>query len=126
MNPNFRNFAIWIVILFMLLALFQVFQQSTGRAAPTDKSYSQFVSDVDAGSGRIIRVDPAGVATVLATDLAQPTGLAVSANGSTLFVSDSARARWIVWSVDAWSSVTVAFLPGRMGLLHGLALISLV
>lgn len=51
-----------------------------------------YVSDVEAGGGRIIRVDPAGVATVIATDLVQPTGLAVSANGGTLFVSDSARA----------------------------------
>ena len=29
MNANFRNFAIWLVILFMLMGLFQVFQSST-------------------------------------------------------------------------------------------------
>ncbi|HEY0918526.1 ATP-dependent zinc metalloprotease FtsH [Devosia sp.] len=49
MNVNFRNFAIWLVILFMLMGLFQVFQSSTRSISVTDKSYSQFVSDVDAG-----------------------------------------------------------------------------
>ncbi len=50
MNGNFRNFAIWLVILFMLMGLFQVFQSSTRSISVSDKSYSQFVSDVDAGS----------------------------------------------------------------------------
>ncbi len=50
MNANFRNFAIWLVILFMLMGLFQVFQSSTHSISVADKSYSQFVSDVDAGS----------------------------------------------------------------------------
>jgi len=49
MNGNFRNFAIWLVILFMLMGLFQVFQ-STGRSVLiTERTYSQFISDVDAG-----------------------------------------------------------------------------
>ena len=50
MNVNFRNFAIWLIILFMLMGLFNVFQSSTRSIALTDKSYSQFISDVDAGS----------------------------------------------------------------------------
>jgi cell division protease FtsH len=50
MNVNFRNFAIWLVILFMLMGLFQVFQSSTRSISVADKSYSQFVTDVDAGS----------------------------------------------------------------------------
>jgi cell division protease FtsH len=50
MNVNFRNFAIWLVILFMLMGLFQVFQSSTRSISVSDKSYSAFVSDVDAGS----------------------------------------------------------------------------
>ncbi|MBD8066976.1 ATP-dependent zinc metalloprotease FtsH [Devosia sp. PTR5] len=47
MNGNFRNFAIWLVILFMLMGLFQVFQSSTRSISVSDKSYSQFVSDID-------------------------------------------------------------------------------
>jgi cell division protease FtsH len=50
MNANFRNFAIWLVILFMLMGLFQVFQSSTRSISVADESYSQFVTDVDAGS----------------------------------------------------------------------------
>ena len=50
MNVNFRNFAIWLVILFMLMGLFQVFQSSTRSTSVSDKSYSQFVTDVEAGS----------------------------------------------------------------------------
>jgi cell division protease FtsH len=50
MNVNFRNFAIWLVILFMLMGLFQVFQSSTRNISVSDKTYSQFISDVDAGS----------------------------------------------------------------------------
>lgn len=68
-----------------------------------------FVSDVSAGSGRIIRVDPAGVATVIATDLVQPTGLAVSANGNTLLVTDSARAELRAYALSQKESAA----PGR-------------
>ncbi len=50
MNVNFRNFAIWLVILFMLMGLFQVFQSTTRNVSVADKSYTQFVNDVDAGS----------------------------------------------------------------------------
>ncbi len=56
MNVNFRNFAIWLVILFMLMGLFQVFQTSTRSIAVADKSYSQFVTDVDAGSVRSVTI----------------------------------------------------------------------
>ncbi len=56
MNVNFRNFAIWLVILFMLMGLFQVFQSSTRSIAVSDKSYSQFVSDVDAGSVQSVTI----------------------------------------------------------------------
>lgn len=49
MNGNFRNFAIWLVILFMLMGLFQVFQSSTRTMSVGEKTYSQFISDVEAG-----------------------------------------------------------------------------
>lgn len=37
MNVNFRNFAIWLVILFMLMGLFRVFQSSTRSISVSDK-----------------------------------------------------------------------------------------
>jgi cell division protease FtsH len=54
MNVNFRNFAIWLVILFMLMGLFQVFQSSTRSISVSDKPYSEFVTDVDNGSVRSV------------------------------------------------------------------------
>ncbi|GLQ56790.1 ATP-dependent zinc metalloprotease FtsH [Devosia nitrariae] len=56
MNGNFRNFAIWLVILFMLMGLFQVFQSSTRSISVMDKSYSQFVSDINAGSVQAVTI----------------------------------------------------------------------
>ena len=56
MNGNFRNFAIWLVILFMLMGLFQVFQSSTRSISVMDKSYSQFVSDVEDGSVQSVTI----------------------------------------------------------------------
>ena len=54
MNGNFRNLAIWLVILFMLLGLFQVFQSSTRTVSTVERTYSQFVNDID--NGRIAEV----------------------------------------------------------------------
>ncbi|GHA37795.1 ATP-dependent zinc metalloprotease FtsH [Devosia pacifica] len=56
MNGQFRNFAIWLVILFMLMGLFQVFQSSTRSISVADKSYSQFVSDIEAGSVQSVTI----------------------------------------------------------------------
>jgi len=50
MNGNFRNFAIWIVILVLLLGLFQVFNTSTQTANVGQRTYSEFVAEVDAGN----------------------------------------------------------------------------
>jgi cell division protease FtsH len=52
MNANFRNFALWVIIGLVLIALFNLFQNSGQRAAGNDISYSQFLSDVDAGRVR--------------------------------------------------------------------------
>jgi cell division protease FtsH len=56
MNVNFRNFAIWLVILFMLMGLFQVFQSSTRSIAVSDKAYSQFITDIAAGSVQSVTI----------------------------------------------------------------------
>ncbi len=56
MNPNFKNFAIWLVILFMVLALFQVFQSTSNQSSSTERTYSQFISDVDTGSVKSVTI----------------------------------------------------------------------
>ncbi len=53
MNANLRNFALWVIIVLLLLALFTVFQGGPGQRSVTqDISFSQLLSDVDAGKVR--------------------------------------------------------------------------
>jgi cell division protease FtsH len=52
MNANFRNFALWVIIGLVLIALFNLFQNSGQRSAGQDISYSQFLSEVDQGQVR--------------------------------------------------------------------------
>ena len=49
MNANFRNFAVWVIIGLLLIALFNLFQNPGPRASGQDIAYSQFLNDVDAG-----------------------------------------------------------------------------
>jgi cell division protease FtsH len=52
MNPNYRNFALWVIIVLLLLALFTLFQNPGQRAAANDISFSQLLTDVDQGRVR--------------------------------------------------------------------------
>lgn len=49
MNGNFRNLLIFLVMLFTLMGLFQVFQASSTAVPSTEMSYSQFIQNTDAG-----------------------------------------------------------------------------
>ena len=52
MNANLRNFAVWVVIVLLLLALFSLFQNPGQRTVNTDISFSQLLSEVDQGRVR--------------------------------------------------------------------------
>jgi cell division protease FtsH len=54
MNANFRNFALWVIIGLVLIALFNLFQNTGQRAAGVDIAYSEFVSQVDQGHVRSV------------------------------------------------------------------------
>src|SRR3978361_2165125 len=47
MNANLRNFALWVIIVLLLLALFTLFQHPGQRASPQASSFSQLLSEVD-------------------------------------------------------------------------------
>ena len=49
MNQNFRNFALWAVILLLLVALFNLFQNPTGQTGAQEITYSQFRTDTNDG-----------------------------------------------------------------------------
>ena len=58
MNQNFRNFALWIVILLLLVALFNLFKNPATETGSRDITYSQFRAD--ANNGRITSVTISG------------------------------------------------------------------
>jgi cell division protease FtsH len=54
MNSNFRNFAIWIIIGLLLIALFNLFQSPSRQTAENSISYSQFLSAVEESNVRAV------------------------------------------------------------------------
>jgi cell division protease FtsH len=44
-----KNLALWIIIGFLLVALFNLFQNSTNRSAPNAQPYSEFVDELNRG-----------------------------------------------------------------------------
>jgi cell division protease FtsH len=61
MNANFRNFALWVIIAILLIALFQLFQ-NTGRSAGVhDVPFSNFLEDVDAGKVKQVTISDSQV-----------------------------------------------------------------
>jgi cell division protease FtsH len=56
MNPNFRNFALWVIIFLLVVALVMLFQ-NPGQHVPTqDVTYSQLLSEVDQGHVREVTI----------------------------------------------------------------------
>ncbi|MBY0380824.1 MAG: ATP-dependent zinc metalloprotease FtsH [Xanthobacteraceae bacterium] len=47
MNANLRNFALWVIIVLLLLALFTLFQNPSQRGSSQDISFSQLLNEVD-------------------------------------------------------------------------------
>ena len=59
MNPNFRNFALWVIIFLLVLALVTLFQGgSNQRGGSSDIAYSQLLTEAD--NGRIATVQISG------------------------------------------------------------------
>src|SRR5579875_592964 len=56
MNANLRNFALWVIIVLLLLALFTLFQNPGQRTASQDISFSQFLNEVDQGRVRDVTI----------------------------------------------------------------------
>ena len=50
MNANLRNFALWVIIVLLLLALFTLFQSPGQHTSSQDISFSQLLSEVDQGA----------------------------------------------------------------------------
>ena len=57
MNANLRNFALWVIIVLLLLALFSLFQSPGQRSGANDISFSQLLTDVDQGRVRDVLIE---------------------------------------------------------------------
>ena len=53
---NFRNFALWIIIGLLLMALFNVFQGPGQRSSSSEISYSTLLAEVDGGNVREVTI----------------------------------------------------------------------
>ncbi len=53
---NFRNFALWVIIALLLMALFNLFQSPSQRAATNEISFSQLLAEVDSGNVRDVTI----------------------------------------------------------------------
>ena len=53
MNSNFRNFVIWVFIGLLLVALFNLFNTQGAQVRGNEISFSQLLSEVDAGNVRL-------------------------------------------------------------------------
>ena len=61
MNANLRNFALWVIIVLLLLALFTLFQNPGQRASTQDIPFSQLLSEVDQNHVRDVVIHTADV-----------------------------------------------------------------
>jgi len=56
MNAHFRNFALWVIIALLLIALFQLFQSPNQRGTTNEIAFSTFLDQVDRGEIREVTI----------------------------------------------------------------------
>jgi cell division protease FtsH len=56
MNENLRNFALWVIIVLLVLALITLFQNPGQRTSDQDISFSQLLNEVDQGRVRDVLI----------------------------------------------------------------------
>ena len=68
MNANLRNFALWVIIVLLLLALFTLFQGQGPRTQSQEISFSQLLNETDAADHQRVfslrNVTSAGVGVI--------------------------------------------------------------
>src|ERR1700729_3833464 len=56
MNANYRNFALWVIIFLLVLALVTLFQSPGQKSPSSEITFSQLLSDADAGNVRDVTI----------------------------------------------------------------------
>ncbi len=66
MNANLRNFALWVIIVLLLLALFTLFQNPGQHTNSQEVSFSQLLNEVDQGHVRSVVIQGPNIHGTLA------------------------------------------------------------
>ena len=56
MNPNFRNFALWVIIFLLVVALVMLFQNPGQKTTQQEINFSQLLTEVDQGRVREVTI----------------------------------------------------------------------
>src|SRR5690242_19933553 len=56
MNANYRNFALWVIIFLLVLALVTLFQSPGQKSSSSEITFSQLLTDADAGNVRDVTI----------------------------------------------------------------------
>lgn len=62
---NVRNFGLWLVIIFLFVALFNLFGQTGGRENSREMPYSEFIEQIEQGAVQSVRISGERVSGVL-------------------------------------------------------------
>ena len=72
MNANLRNFALWVIIVLLLLALFTLFQNPGQHTNSQEISFSQLLNEVDQGRVRDVVIQGPNIHGTLSQRLQLP------------------------------------------------------
>ena len=56
MNPNFRNFALWVIVILLVVAVVMLFESPGQRVPSQDIAFSQLLNEVDQGHVREVTI----------------------------------------------------------------------
>jgi len=56
MNSSFRNFAVWIIVGLLLIALFNMFQNPSGRASVDQITYTNMLAEIEKGNVKDVKI----------------------------------------------------------------------
>lgn len=77
-----------------------------GRAYVSQPGFDMFAARIEARTTDIILIEPGGTARIAASGLHSPNGLAISPDGSTLFVAESSAGRISTFAIAADGSLS--------------------
>ena len=88
MNANLRNFAIWVIVGLLVIALFQLFQNPGRGGGSNEIAFSQFLDDVESGKA------PRGVEASATRDVRAYDGFVPKGEDWRVVFREELRPKW--------------------------------